>query len=294
MGNNEKESMKLLLTTDLDRTLLPNGLQQESPGARSAFTSLVKNRHVCLVYVTGRSLELTEKAIKEYTIPVPDILIADVGSTLYHRDMKSWQRNQEWDRLLSRDWHQVDSNGLANLLHNIPGLRLQENDRLTRFKLSYYVQDGADIEGITDSITTLFARKKIKASLIWSHDEMANQELLDILPACADKYQALQFLRQHLKYELNEMLFSGDSGNDLEVLASDIPAVLVANARQEVVKKAKAMAAEAGNSAELYIANGGYQGMNGYYAAGILEGVNHYYTKLIQSQSTHSDKMELH
>ncbi|MCI5151391.1 MAG: haloacid dehalogenase, partial [Candidatus Electrothrix sp. MAN1_4] len=120
----------------------------------------------------------------------------------------------------------------------------------------------------------------IQASLIWSHDEVADQELLDILPACADKYQALQFLRQQLEYELDEMLFSGDSGNDLEVLTSVIPAVLVANARQEVAQKAEAMAAAAGNSASLYLANGGYQGMNGCYSAGILEGVAHYYPEI--------------
>ena len=283
MKNNKEKQMKLLLATDLDRTLLPNGPQPESSGARPAFASLVKDHRVCLVYVTGRGLGLTEKAIKEYKIPVPDILLADVGTTIYHRDMKSWQRNQEWDSLLSRDWHHVDSNGLANVLHDLPGLRLQEKDRLTRFKLSYYVQAGTDKGELSASITTMLARKKIKASLIWSHDEVAHQDLLDILPACADKYQALQFLRQQLKYELNEMLFSGDSGNDLEVLASVIPAVLVANARQKVAKKAEKMATAAGNPSQLYLASGGFQGMNGCYSAGILEGINHYYTKLVQS-----------
>ncbi|MCI5126782.1 MAG: haloacid dehalogenase, partial [Candidatus Electrothrix sp. AR5] len=34
--------MKLLVCTDLDRTLLPNGPQPESPGARPAFAALAE------------------------------------------------------------------------------------------------------------------------------------------------------------------------------------------------------------------------------------------------------------
>lgn len=292
MNNNREEHMKLLLATDLDRTLLPNGPQPESPEARHVFASLAKDHRICLVYVTGRSLRLTEEAIKEYCIPVPDILIGDVGASICHRIPDGWYRNQEWDAQQGKDWHQIDSNGLASLLQDLSGIRLQEEDRLIRFKLSYYVDADTDRASLAQSINSLFAEQGIRASLIWSYDEVADQELLDILPACTDKYQALQFLHQQLGYKLDEMLFSGDSGNDLEVLASEIPAVLVANARQEVAREAKEMAAAAGNSARLYLAKGGYQGMNGCYSAGILEGVNHYYTKLIQS--TCLDKMGIH
>jgi hypothetical protein len=66
-------------------------------------------------------------------------------------------------------------------------------------------------------------------------------------------------------------VFAGDSGNDLDVLLSDIPAVLVANADAEV----RSLAAGA-HKDTLYIARGDYLGMNGNYSAGILEGVAHY------------------
>ena len=269
--------MKLLLCTDLDRTLLPNGPQPESPGARPAFAALAEDPCVRLVYVTGRSIRLTEEAIAAYRVPFPDVLLADVGTTICRREQGQWRRDRDWDELLSRDWHQIDSSGLAELLRGLPGLQIQEKDRLTRFKLSYYVDAGADRDSISRSITSVFAPQDIQASLIWSHDEVADQGLLDILPASADKYQALQFLRRQMDCRLDEMLFSGDSGNDLEVLASEIPAVLVANAQKKVAAKAEAMAAAAGNAAKLYLARGGYQGMNGCYSAGILEGVEHYY-----------------
>ena len=193
-----------------------------------------------------------------------------------------WQHDRDWDTLLGREWYQVN-NSLAGLLLDLPGLEMQEEEKQTRFKLSYYVDGDVDRQRLARSINSILARQGIRASLIWSHDEVADQELLDILPAGADKYQALQFLRRQLGYRLDEMLFSGDSGNDLEVLTSEIPAVLVANARLEVAEKARMMAAVAGNGASLYLARGGFRGMNGCYSAGILEGAAHYYPEIFQN-----------
>jgi hypothetical protein len=66
-------------------------------------------------------------------------------------------------------------------------------------------------------------------------------------------------------------VFAGDSGNDLDVLLSDVPAVLVANADAEVRRQA-----EKAHRDVLYLAQGGYLGMNGNYSAGILEGIAHF------------------
>lgn len=275
--------MKLLVCTDLDRTLLPNGPQEESPQARQAFAALAEDSRVRTVYVTGRNIQLTEEAINEFCIPFPDALIADVGTTICHRTQGQWQHDQNWEALLEREWYQAH-NTLPALLIELPRLTMQEDEKQTRFKLSYYVDAGADQSLLTRSINALLVRQGIRASLIWSHDEVTNRELLDILPAGADKYQALQFLRRQLGYSLNEMIFSGDSGNDLEVLTSTIPAVLVANARKEVADKALAMSAAAGNKSLLYLAQGGFQGMNGCYSAGILEGISHYYPEIFQNK----------
>ena len=56
-------SERLLICTDLDRTLLPNGVQPESPGARRRFAALASRPEVTLVYVTGRHRALVEQAI---------------------------------------------------------------------------------------------------------------------------------------------------------------------------------------------------------------------------------------
>ena len=42
--------VRLLLCTDLDRTLIPNGAQPESPGARQRFAALVAHDDILLAY----------------------------------------------------------------------------------------------------------------------------------------------------------------------------------------------------------------------------------------------------
>ena len=77
-----------------------------------------------------------------------------------------------------------------------------------------------------------------------------------------------------------DAVFCGDSGNDLEVLASPVPAVLVANAQPEVRTEALQRAKQAGCEDRLYVARGGYLGLNGNYSGGMLEGIAHYHPEI--------------
>ena len=51
---------RLLICTDLDRTLIPNGPQSESPEARAHFAALAGHDEVTLAFVTGRHRVLVE------------------------------------------------------------------------------------------------------------------------------------------------------------------------------------------------------------------------------------------
>ena len=67
------------------------------------------------------------------------------------------------------------------------------------------------------------------------------------------------------------------SGNDLPVLTSGrLQAVLVNNAHPSVVEEAKKAADSKRAGDRLYVARGGFLGMNGNYAAGVLEGLVHF------------------
>jgi sucrose-6-phosphatase len=261
----------LLLCTDLDRTLIPNGPQPESPSAKSRFKRLVGRKEVTLAYVTGRHRALIEQAITEFDLPQPDFAIADVGSTLYQIDANGWQQWDEWDAQIAPDWRGLTHDQLQSVLRNFSALRLQEPEKQNRHKLSYYVPLEADAKKLIGDVDGQLRQAGIKANLIWSIDEPAGIGLLDILPAAANKLHAIHFLMQQKGFSHENTLFAGDSGNDLDVLLSDVPAVLVANADAEV-----RVLAEKAHKDVLYLARGGYLGMNGNYSAGILEGIAHF------------------
>ncbi len=265
-------SRPLLLATDLDRTLLPNGLEPESPGARARLAQVAALPVVTLVYVSGRDLSLVQEAIAAYHLPKPDFILADVGSSIYTRSGASWQRLERWDAHLAEVWAQDTPALLAALLAQFTALHLQASERQARYKLSYYTDLSTDISCLHRDIQAVMAQAGVLTQLIWSSDLAAGVHLLDILPIRADKYQALVFLAAQQGLARDDLLFAGDSGNDLPVLTSSIPAVLVRNAAPEVVQAARQDAPPA----TLYWANGGFEGMNGHYAAGILEGIAHY------------------
>lgn len=260
-----------LLCTDLDRTLIPNGPQPESPLARERFGQLVKREEVTLVYVSGRHRALIEQAIAEFGLPQPDFAIADVGSTIYQIDASGWRQWDKWDEQIAPDWRGLTHDDLHKLLSSFSALKLQENEKQNRHKLSFYIPLETDVQNLIGEMEKQLNMAGIKANLIWSIDELARVGLLDILPASANKLHAIRFLMAQKGFNNGNTVFSGDSGNDLDVLLSDIQAVLVANADAEV----RQAAAQAHKDA-LYLAQGGYLGMNGNYSAGILEGIAHY------------------
>jgi sucrose-6F-phosphate phosphohydrolase len=262
---------RFLLCTDLDRTLIPNGKQPESQQAMERFKRLVNCEEVTLVYVTGRHRKLIEQAIAEFDLPQPDFAIADVGTTIYRIDSSGWRQSDEWDAQIAPDWQGLTHDELYRLLSVFPALRLQEKEKQNRHKLSFYVPLDTDVKRLLEEMDVRLKYSDIKTNLIWSIDEKAELGLLDVLPVSANKLHAIRFLMQQQGFGHENTVFAGDSGNDLDVLLSSIPAVLVANADEEVKKQA-----EQAHKDTLYIAEGGYLGMNGNYSAGILEGVAHY------------------
>ena len=267
----------LLICTDLDRTLIPNGPQPESPDARRLFATLVARGEVSLAYVSGRHRALVQQAMADYQLPLPDFVIGDVGTSLYRVETDAeWSPRPEWESHIGADWAGASVEDLKGLLAGMSHLRLQEPAKQGRFKLSFYAASDADQSGLVDEVRGRISAQGIRASLIWSVDEAVDVGLLDVLPERATKYHAIEFLIEQEGFGIDQVVFSGDSGNDLEPLTSPLPAVLVANAHPAVREEALRVVHERGLADCLYCAEGGFLGMNGNYAAGILEGVAHY------------------
>ncbi len=269
---------RLLICTDLDRTLIPNGPQSESPSARERFARLVARAEVTLAYVSGRHRALVEQAISNYRLPTPDFVIGDVGTTIYRvATGDDWQRQAEWESQIAADWGGRSHADIKSLLVDLPHLRLQEAAKQNDYKLSYYVPLQSDTAALSQLIDERLQAEKIAARQIWSVDEPAGVGLLDVLPASASKYHAIEALIQLQGFDHGNTVFCGDSGNDIEVLVSPIRAVLVGNAQAQVRDEATRLAAADGQMDRLYIASGDYLDMNGNYSAGMLEGIAHYF-----------------
>lgn len=267
---------RVLICTDLDRTLIPNGHPPESPMARPLLRQLVERNEVYLAYVSGRNKILLNEAIQEWDLPIPDYAIGDVGTTLYAVDRGHWQLMSSWQEEISRDWGDYQRSDIARWLEDIDGLTLQEPHKQNDYKLSYYAPVDISLDTLLSNIRQRLDSRPIRYNLIWSIDDLKQIGLLDILPQRANKLEAIRFLMQEQQFSIDSTVFSGDSGNDLEVLTSDIQATLVNNASDAIKQQAADMAQKNGYADRLYIARGDFLDMNGNYAAGILEGLAHY------------------
>ncbi len=141
---------QLLVCTDLDRTLLPNGEAPESPGVRQRFAALAGRPEVTLSYVTGRDRVLVEEAIETCGLPLPDYVITDVGTVIHEVGSASeghqWEQLPSWEQQLGARWAADAGDSARRALAGVPQFSLQEPERQSRFKLSYYAPLRPDSE----------------------------------------------------------------------------------------------------------------------------------------------------
>lgn len=269
-------SMKpILLCTDMDRTVIPNGSVPENTLAKEAFKQFCQRPQVTLAYVTGRHLSLALSALEKYDLPEPDYFITDVGSGLYHKHNGDWALDKAWHADISPSWRGQTANDLADIFHDFSQLSLQEAEKQNTYKLSYYLPADENPDALLEEMAVILLNHHIQASLIWSLDETKQMGLLDILPEKATKKHAIEFLQKTTHFADSRVIFAGDSGNDLPVLESSIQSILVANATEELKTQATQLAKQNNTSKQLYIAQSTFDN-NGYYRAGVLQGVLHY------------------
>jgi sucrose-6F-phosphate phosphohydrolase len=267
---------KILICSDLDRTLIPNGYQEESAHARPVLRQLAEHPCIYLAYVSGRNQKLMLDAIDEFYLPLPDYAIGDVGTTLFRITDGHWQLSDAWSDELREDWRGFSWEKLTEFLEDMEAIQVQEPEKQSQYKLSFYTDRQIDHQQVAKKIRVRLARKGVRARVIWSVDEISANGLLDIIPARANKLLAIQFLMQLEQFAEKRTIFAGDSGNDLDVLTSGLQAILVKNATDDVRKAAMRTLSEKHMTDCLYLARGNFYGMNGNYAAGLMEGLVHY------------------
>jgi len=262
-----------ILATDLDRTLLPNGEWKPDSNAIDLFNQLTAEQNVLVVYVTGRNLDLTEKAIKEFGVRFPDVLCGDVGTSIRKYNNGEWRFDDGWVAHVKRSSPRWSADAIRAAVAGVDGIREQESEHLNQFKQSYYVEHAKN-EQILRQIDEL-VKGKFDEVIIYSFDSQDGKGLLDFLPASATKQTALEYVAEEFGSEKEDVVFCGDSGNDIFPLTAGFCGVLVRNADDQLVENVKqAMSDNA--DLKVYFAKGDFKGLNGYYTSGVIEGAYHY------------------
>ena len=262
-----------ILATDLDRTLLPNGSWPADAGAIELFNELTEKNKVLVVYVTGRNLALTEKAIKDFGVRYPNILCADVGTSIRKYEAGEWQIDDGWIEHVKKQSPAWNAMAIRDAVAEIDAMREQESEHQSPFKQSYYVEhDKKDqvLKRVNERV-----KGKFDEVIVYSFDSENGQGLLDFLPACATKQSSLEYVAKEYTVAKKHVVFCGDSGNDIFPLTAGFSGVLVRNADDQLLDNVK-KAMHENPDLKVYFAKGNFNGLQGYYTSGVIEGAYHY------------------
>lgn len=262
-----------ILATDLDRTLLPNGSWEPDAGAIELFNELTVQQGVLVVYVTGRNLDLTEKAIRQYGVRHPDVLCGDVGTSIRKYKDGAWTFDDGWVAHVKKASPRWDAAAIREAVAGVDGIREQESEHQNQFKQSYYA-DHEKKDAVLAEIDRA-VKGKYDEVIVYSFDSQDGKGLIDFLPDSATKQTALEYVAREFGTPREEVVFCGDSGNDIFPLTAGFSGVLVRNADEQLVGDIK-KAMKENPALKVYFAKGGFKGLNGYYTSGVLEGAFHY------------------
>jgi len=237
-----------LLVTDVDGTLVGD----ERALARFAEWYCAHRQTLRLVYASGRFFASVHETIQTTALPEPAAIVGGVGTDIHH--YPSGELVEEWHEKIDKNW---DAKRLRQLLSRWPGLEPQPEELQSRFKVSYYLKDATpeQLVAIQDEVRDA----SIHADIIYS-----SKRDLDFVPTGANKGTAAAFLVSMLGALPENVIVSGDSGNDRALFEQGFLGVVVANAHPEL-KKLKGQG--------IYHARQPF-------AAGVLEGIEYWTSRL--------------
>lgn len=235
-----------LLVTDIDNTLLGD------EGSLKEFLDLISLHRSDTGFgiATGRTIDSALKILSENNCPIPDFLITSVGAEMYYKTGKGPLQSTGWNAHIDYRWNREK---IVDVLRSFPFLEYQEDETQRPFKISYYTHCTAEqIESVRNELS----RNKIRCTIIYSHDEF-----LDLLPLRASKGLAVRYLAYRWNIALENVIVAGDSGNDEDMLNGEMLGIVVGNHSAEMEKLR--------GKRRIYFSERTY-------AAGIIEGIEHY------------------
>ena len=270
MNNPGKNNLlPVFLATDLDGTLIPLSGNPDHRLALTSLADLLKRHEISIAFVTGRHFSSVQEAIAEFNLPVPDWILCDVGTSVYERSADgNFHPVDRYARKLHGITQTKKQLELSNLGATIPNLRLQEPEKQSRFKISFYASPEY-MESVVAQIRDYLIEVSAPYQIISSIDPFTGDGLIDLLPTGVSKAFALEWLSQELCISQQSIIFAGDSGNDMAAFNAGYQAVIVGNATTSIVQQVQETHRSAGWSNRLYHASQ-------HATSGVLEGVEHF------------------
>lgn len=234
----------LILATDLDGTFAGGSAADRELLQQT----LARLPGAVLIYVTGRSVPATREIIRELPLPQPDLLIADVGTSV--RGGPDLEPVEEIESQLDAVWPGADT--IRQRLVGVPGLEEQEVRPPRR--VSYWIREGSMDAAIDRAAAAL---GDLNLDLVASAGVY-----LDVLPPGVNKGTTLRRVLRWLERGDADVVVAGDTLNDLALFETGLCGVVVGNCEAALRERVS-------GREHLFFAGG--EG-----AAGILEGLRHF------------------
>ncbi|MEM9445309.1 MAG: HAD-IIB family hydrolase [Verrucomicrobiota bacterium] len=210
-----------LFSTDLDGTLLGN--PEAVAKFKQSWEGLEPERKPLLILNSGRPHAEIMTVLEEQTLPEPDYIISLLGTDVW--DCKKGESVPEFRGHFCQGW---DLSEVERILEAIPGTEKQPEELLHTYKSSWFLENASD-----EVIAEL--KENLKGAGLDVVVNYSRYKYLDILPARANKDQALDWLCSWLKIPLDKVLVAGDSGTDASMFhLPGVKGIVVDNAQPEL------------------------------------------------------------
>ncbi|CAH0179312.1 Glucosylglycerol-phosphate synthase [Massilia sp. Bi118] len=207
-----------VLATDLDGTLLAGGVEGRRQ-VRELFSAAQAGRR--LVFVTGRGLESILPLLSDPTIPAPDYIIADVGATIVHGDLRPVDELQQET---AARW--PGSQAVLKALAGFPGLRRQSVPQERR--CSFLASEESVTPALRAAVDALGCDLLLSAGCY-----------LDVLPRGVSKGAAVLRLAEAAGIDPATIVVAGDTLNDLSMFETGLRGIVVGGAEPALAERVR-------------------------------------------------------
>lgn len=259
---------RYLLATDLDGTFIPISGHSQNRDDLATIVNRLEQTGGTLVYITGRHLESVLDAISKESIPSPEWIVGDVGTSVFRRDGDTYQQHRGYTEHLLERTGGIRADHVGRQASAIELLRPQLPIQQGEFKSSWFC-DADQIGQVVSRVEVMLDQSGLPFGVINSIDPITGEGLIDLLPVGVTKAHALSWLASELTYCDDDVLFAGDSGNDLAAMTAGYHAIVVSNATGTVREDARAFHQERGTADRLFEST-----LEA--TSGVLEGLEHF------------------